>query len=97
MTEQEWKRRCVQRIWRAVKSAGQIRMRDLKRKTHYNRGPEGEGIAIWYDALDSLERRKYIVLERDAYDREIRALLPAVAEALNVRTVSPVVDSVMES
>jgi hypothetical protein len=66
MTNQEWKRRCVERILRTVKKVGRIRVRELKRATHYNRGPADESIPLWYEALDRLERAKQIVIERDA-------------------------------
>ena len=86
MTEQEWKRRCVKRIYAAVKKAGRIRIRDLKRATNYNRGGlEEGGIAVWYEALDSLERRKFVVCERDADGLETFVLLPSVAEVLKLR------------
>jgi hypothetical protein len=65
----------VDRIDGAVKEAGRIRIRNLKRATHYNRGPE-EGIAVWYEALDSLEHRKHVVVERDADGVEIAVSLP---------------------
>jgi hypothetical protein len=71
MTEQEWKRRCTNRIYSAVRKAGRLRIRQLKRATHYNRGPEGESIGIWHDVLDELERRKYVVVQRDADGLEI--------------------------
>lgn len=67
MTAAEWKRRCGERIYRAVKKAGWLRIRDLKRATHYNRGPE-DCIGIWYDALESLEAGGWIQLEKDDYD-----------------------------
>jgi hypothetical protein len=65
MTSEEWKRRCIHRIYRAVKKAGRIRLRDLKRATHYNRGGE-DSIGLWFDALDHLGRNKHVVVERDA-------------------------------
>jgi hypothetical protein len=76
MTNQEWKRRCVERIFRAVKNAGRVRLRELKRATHYNRGPQDESIPLWYEALDFLERGKRIVVERDADGVEIFAATP---------------------
>jgi hypothetical protein len=67
MTGQEWKNRCAKRIYDTVKKAGRIRIRDLKRATHYNRGPQDESIPLWYDALDHLEKRaRRIAVERDA-------------------------------
>jgi hypothetical protein len=73
MTHQEWKRRSAARILAAVRKAGRIRTRDLERATHYNRGPEGESIPLWYEALELLEKRKSVIVE---YDEEfgMRAL-----------------------
>jgi hypothetical protein len=82
MTEQEWKRRCLNRIYNAVKTAGKIRVRDLKRRTHYNRWHEGEGVRIWYEALESLERRKYVVVQRDYENTERAVALPEIAVEL---------------
>ncbi len=81
MSPQEWKRRCIERIYRAVKKAGRIRLRDLKRATHYNRGPEDASIPTWYDALDFLEKRGLIVIERDADGIEIYAMTQEAAKA----------------
>jgi hypothetical protein len=86
MTNQEWKRRCVERIYRAVKKAGRIRIRDLKRATHYNRGPGGpEGYSLdgWYGALEELERSRKIDVERDD-DVEVAALYPGAKETMRV-------------
>jgi len=85
MTEQEWKRRCVIRISGAVKKAGRIRTRDLKRATNYNRGPV-EGIAIWYEALESLEKTKRVIVERDEHGNEAVIMLPTVAELLKSKS-----------
>lgn len=81
MTNQEWKRRSTERIYRAVKRAGRIRVRELKRATHYNRGPREEGIALWYDALESLEASGKIRLEKDENDN------PVFAEAVKRKKV----------
>lgn len=62
MTLKEWERRCTERILRVVKKAGRIRIRELKRATHYNRQGE-DGIPTWYDALDSLENGGKIQVE----------------------------------
>jgi hypothetical protein len=96
MTKQEWKKRCLERIPRAVKRAGRIRMRDLKRTTHYDRGPkDGEDIGlsleVWYAALEHLEKTKVIVLELDEeFGAPVWAMTPVVAEALRMAGVSPV-------
>ena len=82
MTEQEWKRRCLNRIYNAVKTAGKISIRDLKRRTNYNRWPEGEGVRIWYEALESLERRKFIAVQRNYENVETAAALPGIAADL---------------
>lgn len=55
----------MERIFRATKKAGRVRLRVLKRATHYNRGPQDESIPLWYEALDSLERMKRVAVERD--------------------------------
>lgn len=68
MTEQEWKNRCARRILRAVKKAGRMRFRELRRATSYNRGPFNSGINLWFEALEELAQVKCIVLERDAED-----------------------------
>jgi hypothetical protein len=86
MTKQEWKQRCTERILREVKKAGRIRLRGLKRSTHYNRGPrddEGMGLSleIWWDALEHLERVKAIVFELDDYGNPVWIMTPA-AEVL---------------
>jgi hypothetical protein len=87
MTNQEWKRRCVERIHRAVKNAGRIGLRDLKRATHYNRGPEEESIPLWYDALDYLEKRaRNIVIERDADGNELFVMTPGARPRLSGRS-----------
>jgi hypothetical protein len=62
MIPQEWKRRCVERILKTVRKAGKIRIRDLKRATHYDRGPRDEGVDLWYEALNYLEDHKLIVV-----------------------------------
>jgi hypothetical protein len=64
MTPQEWKRRSAERILKVVRKAGKIRIRDLKRATHYSRGPRDAGADIWLEALDYLEESKAIVIER---------------------------------
>ncbi|MEG9435304.1 hypothetical protein JAO29_03895 [Edaphobacter sp. HDX4] len=64
MTEQEWKKRCIERIHRVVKKTGRISLRDLKRATHYNRGSD-YAIAIWHEALDSLEEKHLVTLEKE--------------------------------
>jgi hypothetical protein len=76
MTNQEWKSRCVERIGAAVRKAGRIRIRELKRATNYNRGPQEESIPLWYDALDQLERSRQIVLECDEYGNAVFAKTP---------------------
>lgn len=62
MTNQEWKRRSAERILKAVRKAGKIRIRDLQRATHYERGPADTGIDLWCEALDYLETRKLVVI-----------------------------------
>lgn len=64
MTPQEWKQRSAERILRAVWKAGKIRIRDLKRATHYSRGPGEESADLWLDALRLLEQEKLVVVER---------------------------------
>ena len=66
MTNQEWQRRSAVRILREVAKAGRIRVRALKQRTHYNRGPDEDSIAYWSEALWDLERQKLIALELDA-------------------------------
>jgi hypothetical protein len=73
-----------------VKKAGRIRIRDLQRATHYNRGPEDESIPLWYDALEYLEKQKTIVCEMNEFDNPLWAMTPPVAEALRMAGVSPV-------
>ena len=85
MTNQEWKRRCVVRIYRAVRNAGRMRIRDLKRATNYNRGPANESIPLWYDALEYLEKKKAIVVERDSeFEVETFVATPEAANALKI-------------
>ena len=101
MTNQEWKKRCVARIFAAVQKAGRIRIRDLKRATHYNRGPEDESIPLWYEALDYLdEKAKRVVIERDEYDNALFVMTLAAAAALKevtgvrqAKQVSPLADT----
>lgn len=38
-------------------------LRDLKRATHYNRGPEETGIGLWHDALRSVAQAGEIRME----------------------------------
>lgn len=63
MNSQEWKQRSAERILKAVRKAGKIRIRDLKRATHYDRGP-GDSVETWLEALEYLETKKLIVIER---------------------------------
>jgi hypothetical protein len=79
MTNEEWKRRCIHRIYRAVKKAGGIRIRDLKRATNYNRGGE-DSIGLWHDALDYLERSRRIICERDEFGNELFVSLPEMRQ-----------------
>jgi hypothetical protein len=62
MTPQEWKQRSAERILKAVRKAGRMRIRDLKRATHYSRGPGDEGPELWLEALDYLEKKKLVVI-----------------------------------
>ena len=62
MTNQEWKRRCAERILAAVKKAGRISLRDLERATHYNRGPGERGV-LWWEAFEALDKQKRIAVE----------------------------------
>jgi hypothetical protein len=80
MTDREWKRRCVDRILNAVKKAGRIRIRALKRATNYNRGPKLEGVMIWHEALEHLEKTRAVVCERDENGSEVLVMLPALRE-----------------
>lgn len=82
MTEQEWKRRCVARIYRAVKGAGHIRIRALKRATNYGRWPEGDGSRIWFEALEHLERSKRVVIERNYEGVEVSVSLASAETEL---------------
>jgi hypothetical protein len=93
MTAEEWKNRCTNRIFRAVKKAGHIRIRDLKRATHYNRGPKDESIPLWYSALDYLGRSKKVVIRRNEDGVEKFVMTPEVAEIMGVVTtqVEPMV------
>ena len=71
MTAAEWKSRCIDRIYREVKKAGELRIRELKRRTHYNRGPQDDSIPCWYEALDCLERQRVVSIERDRDGSEL--------------------------
>ena len=64
MTNQEWKQRSAERILKAVRKAGKIKIRDLERATHYNRGPADEGTALWFQALEFLAKKNLVVIER---------------------------------
>lgn len=77
MTDQEWKRRCVERIYRAVQKVGRVCIRDLTRATHYNRGPAEESIPLWYDALEYLEKKKAVFVERDEDGNALFVAMPA--------------------
>lgn len=77
MTGSEWKRRCLERIRRYVTEAGIIRLRELKRRTHWERGPQedpnGEYVSswsmiLWEEALEELQKRKVLVTEWDALE-----------------------------
>lgn len=65
MTGHEWKQRSAQRILNAVRKAGTIKIRDLQRATHYNRGPADDGVVLWWEALDYLEKHKFVVVRRE--------------------------------
>ena len=67
MTDKEWFTRSRKRIYDIVRRSGRIGLRNLKRATHYNRGPADEGIGLWHDALDDLEKRGKIRFNRDEY------------------------------
>ena len=47
-----------------MRKAGRLSIRDLERATHSTRGP-GDSAALWYEALDALEKRKLIIVEYD--------------------------------
>ena len=59
MTAELWRKRSRVRITKLVKAAGRIALRDVMRRTHYNRGNvEGmEGIPAWFDGLEDLKKR----------------------------------------
>ena len=82
MTEQEWKLRCLQRIERVVQKHGRIRTREVKRLTHYNRGPKDESVSIWLDAMEQLIANHRIVAERNEYGWEVFLMTPEAAKAL---------------
>jgi hypothetical protein len=63
MTNQEWKRRYAERILKAVRKAGKIKIRDLKRATHYSRGP-GDAADLWDETLNFLEDEKLVMVQR---------------------------------
>jgi hypothetical protein len=65
MTETQWFTRSKVRICKAVRKAKRISLRDLKRATHYNRGGFENGISVWHDALEALERERAIKFEYD--------------------------------
>ena len=73
-----------------MKKAGRIRVRDLKRATHYNRGPQDESIPLWHDALEHLEKQKTIVCERDEFDNPLFVMTPEAFKALREVQLSPV-------
>lgn len=87
MTNQEWKRRCVERIFRAVRKHGRLSIRELKRATHYNRGPQDESIPLWYEALDFLESSGKIQLEKDDCDNAVFASDPKANMKVTARGV----------
>ena len=60
MTPETWRKRSRERIAKLVKDAGRIALRDLMRRTHYNRGPGEESIPSWFDALEDLKARRMI-------------------------------------
>lgn len=98
MTKQEWKSRCTERISRAVRKAGRIRLRDLMRVTHYERGPRDDGtvslcLEIWHTALEHLERIGAVACEKDDYDNPVWIMTPEVALAWRVAGLSPVNDA----
>jgi hypothetical protein len=64
MTNHEWKQRSADRILKAVRKGGIIKNRELQRATHYNRGPADEGVVLWFQALESLEMKKLVVVKR---------------------------------
>ena len=63
--EKIWIRKSRARIAKAILLAGRMSLRDLKRKTHYNRG----SIGAWHDAADALERAGVLHYENQAGER----------------------------
>jgi hypothetical protein len=63
--DQLWVSRSCKKIRKIVSEAGRISMRDLQRKTNYNRAAVGveEPQARWWEALESLEKRGEIRFE----------------------------------
>jgi hypothetical protein len=63
--EKQWRAKSRNRIRKAVCEAGRIPLRDLQRRTNYNRGPVGmeEPAAIWTQGFEDLENRGEIRLE----------------------------------
>lgn len=88
VTNEEWKRRCTLRIMRSVRKAGRILIGELKRRTHYTRGPGGiDGYSLegWYSALDELDKSGKVVVERDADELEVAVRDPRAKEVLEVK------------
>jgi hypothetical protein len=54
-----------------------VSIRDLERATNYNRGPAEEGIPLWFDALEYLEQKKAVVVEKDEFDNALFVAMPA--------------------
>jgi hypothetical protein len=71
MTEKMWYSRSRARIFAVVGRSGRISVRNLKRATHYNRGPAEGGISIWYEALEDLKKKGRIRFQCDEYDNVI--------------------------
>ena len=69
--EAAWRRVCLRRIRAVMRQKRKITSRELRRRTHYNRSPCEQRIAIWWEALETLaELGELEIGERDNLGRE---------------------------
>lgn len=73
-----WRQRVDARIQNVTRVSGRLSLRELQRRTNYNRTAAGveEPIGVWYEILESLTKRKVLRVE----NADGRAIEPWEAE-----------------
>lgn len=63
--EMAWRQRVGSRIIGVARASGRVSLRELQRRTNYNRQAAGidEPISVWYEVLESLTKQGHIRFE----------------------------------